>query len=98
MVKGREKAEWWRLSQFMAFIGNRMRFSDKAPVLHPDDLNPFARPRSVSSVTNKEHMASFHANNPIIPLRQMVCVDGQWVDVDKPTIATQIYNEVTHGK
>ena len=41
MVEGREESEWARLSNLLALIYNRTRFTKDEPMGEPMDFNPF---------------------------------------------------------
>jgi hypothetical protein len=86
LAEGKEESEWGRLSVFMAFVGNLLRFSDSAPSFTPRDFNPFVKhnrqPKQSKSI--KEKMGEFWANNPQIPVEHWKQIDGQWVKVDPP--------------
>lgn len=82
MAKGKEESEWTRLSNLMAFIANRLRFSKDDPIVHPKDLNPFYEsPISRQPKDIKDRMNEFWARNPNMPIQHMKLVDGVWVEV-----------------
>ena len=85
MREGREEAEWGRLANLMAFVKNCLRFSEKDPICHPKDLNPYYVPPGPPAVPKdmKDRMNDFFASpqGQKIPLRTMKLVDGIWTEV-----------------
>lgn len=81
MNEGREESEWNRLSTFMAFIGNRLRFSKDSPVFYPKDLNPYCKNLPSVRKDAKERMGDMFARCKDWPSRVMKLVDGKWIEV-----------------
>lgn len=87
MNRGHEEAEWFRLSNLMAFVANRLRFSDRDPVVRDKDLDPFrcAANKPVQQKTAKEQMAGLWARNSNLPIEHWKQQpDGTWTRVDPP--------------